>query len=282
MSRVLVVGPGRAGAALARIHADRGDEVLVVGRRDGAWRRRIRRFGCRTALRPPLEIPPILILAVPDSKLVEVARNLARAVGRCPPELAVHLSGLHGLAPLAPFADRGARVAAAHPVLPFPARPGPEVLRGIPVSILAGAGAGAAVSRLVRTWGARPLSLPPGTDRRRYHLALALAANGVTGLLDWAAEILGRELGPAGPEIVLGLAGQALARCAEDGPAVALTGPVVRGDLPALAAHFAALRGRERRSYAALVRLLADRAERAGRLTKARARAIRRLARRHE
>lgn len=286
MSEVLVVGPGRAGGALAWLHARLGDRVTLLGRRDGLWRRRARRAGIATTLDPGRAgDPDLVLLALPDAGLAAAAAELAAVLppGRArPTRLVVHVSGLHALAPLSPFRRRGAAVAALHPIYPFPADPAAfraEGLDGSVVTVLAAAGTLRRANALARAWGGRPRVFSAGADRRRYHLALTLAANHVTALLGWAEELLEPSLGKDAREVVAELAGRAVARCREDGPVRALTGPIARGDLAAVAAHLAALRGAERTRYRGLLEAVVHLAERGGRMPAAIARALRALGR---
>nr|MBC8330311.1 hypothetical protein [Planctomycetota bacterium] len=116
MSTVLVVGPGRAGSAVARIHARSGDQVLLLGRRPGPWQARGRRAGCRPLLALPAGTrPQTVVFAVADDQLVDASRAVALQLEAWPRRLTVHLSGLHGFVPLAPFARRGERIAAPPP-----------------------------------------------------------------------------------------------------------------------------------------------------------------------
>ncbi len=279
MSGALVVGPGRAGSAVAARMAAAGEATTLLGRRRGAWQARARRAGISARTRLPAgHDPAVVVLAVADEDLAGVAADLAASLPPRRGRLVVHLSGLHGLEALAPFAAGGARTAALHPVVPFPP-PGGDgaVLRGAPVTLLAARGSAAAARRLVRSWGARPVELTAGADRRRYHLALALAANHLTALVGWSEELLAEAGGPAAADLASELAGRALEAVREHGAAAALTGPVARGDAGTLRQHLAALRGPERRRYVDQLRGLIAFAAGAGRLDAATARRLRRL-----
>ena len=74
---------------------------------------------------------------------------------------------------------------------------------------------------------------------------------------------------------MLSLAQSALQRMAESGPAEALTGPAVRGELPTLQAHLAALEAhpqegqRDAARYRSALSALLEEAQRGGRLSSA-------------
>ncbi|TAH37923.1 MAG: DUF2520 domain-containing protein, partial [Planctomycetota bacterium] len=224
----LVVGTGRVGLALAYAQARYGDVVLLLGRRRGPWTRWAARQGIEglTQLEAGRHAPDLVLLAVADEALAQVAGEVAAALAPQPRRLVAHVSGLHGLGPLAPFARRGAAVAALHPVLPFS---GPDQmlldLQGAPVTVLAGRGARARSLQLLARWGARPLLLRPGVDRRRYHLGLSLAANHVTALLAWSEALLAPALRAQARRGACRLAAAAVARVQALGPEQALTGP---------------------------------------------------------
>jgi len=264
----VVVGPGRAGRSLALAQSRSGDQVLLLGRRPGSWQAWARRQGLAVKVGGPPPPARRLLLAVPDDLLAAVARELAASLP-VPPFLAVHCSGLHGPEVLAPLARRGVRVAAVHPLLPFgdPRRDLEALGGGARVTVAAAPDALPAARRLVRSWGARALVLAPGVDRRRYHLALSLAANHLTALLGRAECLLEPALGAAARPAVAALARDALERYAGVGAARALTGPAVRGDLGTLLAHLKVLRGRQRLLYRALLELLLEEAAAGGRLS---------------
>ena len=88
--------------------------------------------------------------------------------------------------------------------------------------------------------GATPVRLAPDS-KAAYHAAAVLAAGGLTALLDVVAAVARPTgLDEAGALAVYGpLAAQALANARAMGPAPALTGPVVRGDVGTVEAHLA-------------------------------------------
>ena len=85
-------------------------------------------------------------------------------------------------------------------------------------------------------------------------------------------------LGKHARAVAAGLARQSLESVEVVGPEEALNGPVVRGDLDGLKAHFACLSPAERLQYAASLQGVIALAERSGRITSATARMIRHLA----
>jgi predicted short-subunit dehydrogenase-like oxidoreductase (DUF2520 family) len=210
---IAIVGQGRLGGAVARRLEAAGQKV-----------RRVRRGEA---------VPEVglIWLLVPDRALAEVAAELA---GRpCPM--------LHSSGALGPEALCGHRPAGAlHPLMSFPSAeawpegPIPASLAGDPEAVAAG-------GRLAELLGWSTFALPG--DRRLYHAAAVLAGNGATALLGLGAELLVAAGVPAAaaPALLAPLVLTSLRNAAQMGPRAALTGPVVRGDLPTLVAHRAAI-----------------------------------------
>ncbi len=219
-----VVGPGRAGGALARALTDAGWRV------DGPLGRDLDAGTATTGAR-------LVLLAVPDAVVADVASCLA------PGEAVVaHVAGSLGLDVLAPHA----RVGSVHPLvsLPDPAL-GARRLRG---AWFATAG-DPAVAEVVRAFEGRSVPVADA-DRATYHAAAAVAANHLVALLG-QVDRLARSIGVP-LEAYLDLARGALDNVAEVGPAAALTGPVARGDRATVARHLEALPEDERPAYAIL------------------------------
>jgi predicted short-subunit dehydrogenase-like oxidoreductase (DUF2520 family) len=206
-----IVGRGRLGRSLEVLWTARGHHVRCLGRGETA-----------TA--------ELIVLAVPDREIAPVAASLRGGV-------VLHTSGSVDLAPLAHLDEHGS----LHPLMTFP---GPEVaipdLVGAPAAVDGTPRARELATRLAIELGMRPVHVPG--DRRLYHAAAVISGNFATTLLALAA----RALEAAGvsadeaPAMLAPLALQSLRNAAVD-PVRALTGPVVRGDLPVLQGHREAL-----------------------------------------
>lgn len=225
-----VVGPGRAGGALARALADAGWRV------DGPVGRDLDPSTATSGTR-------LLLLAVPDGAVADVASSLAPGDA-----VVAHVAGSLGLDVLAPHP----RVGSVHPLVSLPdAELGARRLRG---AWFATAG-DPSVADVVRALDGRSVQVDDA-DRATYHAAAAVAANHLVALLG-QVERLARDIGVP-LEAYLDLARGALDNVAEVGPAAALTGPVARGDRATVARHLEALPEDERPAYA----ILAEAAER--------------------
>ena len=228
MTRVRVIGPGRAGTSLAIALSRAGWEVLpTLGRAD--------------ALDAAASDTDLLLIATPDHAISEVAH----AVKPADRTVVAHLSGSAGLRPLVSHRRR----AVLHPLV---ALPDPE--RG--AERLVGAWVGLAedgdplVAEVVASLRGRVVHVAE-TGWARYHAAAVLASNHLVALLGQAERVAASVGAPV--EAFLDLARGSLADVAELGPRGALTGPVRRGDIATIERHLDALPPEERAAYAAMV-----------------------------
>ena len=232
-----IIGPGRAGGALATALSDAGWRV------DGPLGRDHDPAAATTGAR-------VVLLAVPDGVVASVAASLTPGDA-----VVAHVAGSLGLDVLAPHQ----RVASVHPLVSLPDA-------GIGARRLAGAWFAVAgdpvAAEIVDALGGRAVEVAD-EDRTTYHAAAVVAANHLVALLA-QVERLARQVGVP-LEAYLDLARGALDNVAEVGSAAALTGPVARGDRATVARHLAAIPQDERATYAMLAeaaqRLVDDAAE---------------------
>ena len=186
---LVLVGPGRAGKALARSWMRAGGRLALVVARTRPARRAPDASSRRAAPPPPgcRSAATCSSLAVPDDRIAAVARDLAR---RTSCRFAFHLSGALPAALLAPLARRGAAVGSLHPLRAFPAHD-----EGTPETAPDGR-ALSSPSRAIprRSKPAERLAAALGATGRRidtaskplYHAAATLAAGGTMALLSVA------------------------------------------------------------------------------------------------
>jgi predicted short-subunit dehydrogenase-like oxidoreductase (DUF2520 family) len=243
--RFSLAGPGRVGSSLARWALAAGAELAAVaGRhpRQAAWP-----GGPASGSLQRLATAgqDLLLVAVRDEALAEVARTLAR---RPQARVVLHTSGSLDASALAPLQAAGAAVGSLHPLKAFPQPlPDPAEARGVFFAIDGDPEARELAGRLAAAWGGVAAEVPAAA-RPLYHFAATLAAGGVVTLLAAAAEIAGRlGLPPAVArgylELARGAVGSARETLDAGRPlASAITGPAARGDRATLARHLAALR----------------------------------------
>jgi predicted short-subunit dehydrogenase-like oxidoreductase (DUF2520 family) len=227
MTRVRVIGPGRAGSSLATALSRAGWEVHpTLGRGDDL-----------TAAAAGTDL---LVIATPDHAIADVA-HAVKPVERT---VVAHLSGSAGLHPLLSHKRR----AVLHPLV---ALPDPE--RG--AERLVGAWFGLAedgdqlVAEVVASLRGRVVHVAE-TGWVRYHAAAVIASNHLVALLGQAERVAASVGAPV--EAFLDLARGSLADVAALGPRDALTGPVKRGDTATVERHVDALPPDERAAYEAM------------------------------
>jgi predicted short-subunit dehydrogenase-like oxidoreductase (DUF2520 family) len=192
------------------------------------------------------------LLCVPDKAVPEVARELARTLGRG--AALVHCAGALSLKALG--APRGRPLGSFHPLC---AVSDPrDVLAGHAVAVSTRSRALKAVLRRM----AEDLKLQvlevPEARRAAYHAGAVLSAGSAVALLSVAVEALGHAGIPEHEALtaLLPLMRSSLRGVEARGLIRGLTGPVVRGDASVVAAHLAALPPEIAKVY----RLLSERA----------------------
>ena len=263
--RVGVIGPGRAGTALARALARAGHVITAASAVSAASKRRAHENFPDAELGEPAQViedADLVLLTVPDDVLPGLVEGLANTGAPYQGRLLAHASGAHGIRVLDPATAAGALPLAIHPVMTFTGRDDDvDRIKGVSFGVTAPEQLRPAAEALVIEMGGEPVFIAE-ENRHLYHAALAFAANHLVTLVAEAADMLGKA-GADNPGRMLGpLLGAALDNALRFGDA-GLTGPVARGDDGTVAAHLAAIREAEPGAlpaYLALARLTADRA----------------------
>ena len=257
--KVGIISAGRVGTALG-VALERADHVVVACSAVSAEsRRRAAQRLPDTLIRPIDEVAAnaeLLILAVPDAELTSLVAGLAATGAVKPGTIVAHTSGANGIAILGPLADLGCVPLAIHPAMTFTgADEDISRLADTCFGVTAADEIGYAIAQsLVLEIGGEPFRVREDA-RALYHAALAHASNHVVTVVSdalealrtalWGAELLGQETvgdapGGIAERVIAPLARAALENTLQRGQA-ALTGPVARGDAPAVARHLAAL-----------------------------------------
>ena len=265
--KVILVGPGRAGMSLGIALTEAGHRIVgVVGRSDVT--RSAERLGAEV-LGPDSPLPPadLVVVAVGDEAIAEVAGSVARRVTDVGG--AVHLSGAVPVSALQPFASRGIAVGAFHPLqsLPDPDR-GARALAGSAVAITTtNPDLHEVLEGLAADLGMTAFNL--GDDHRAlYHAAASVASNAVVAAL-WLADRLFEGAG-VDPEVARPLVEKVVSHSLGGGAAAALTGPVSRGDMATVTAQIDAVRSADPAvldEFVAALRLIAGAAGRSDEIT---------------
>ena len=216
------------GAALARVGARRPEAVQPWAESLGGQAVAIDELGEPSERESPSEL---LLIAVSDPAIEEVARQLSRCRPSPRARVALHTSGSQGADALSALAD-SMEIGSLHPLKAF-ARILPQASEaaGTLFAIDGGPAATALARRLARVWGGSTAEVPTAA-RPLYHFAASLAAGGVVTLLATADRIAQQQgLDPIVTQGYLDLAIGAL-RAARDAaaPSAAITGPLARHD----------------------------------------------------
>jgi predicted short-subunit dehydrogenase-like oxidoreductase (DUF2520 family) len=254
-----VISAGRVGTALGVALERAGHVVVACSAISQASRRRAQRRLPDSAVMPIHDVAnraELLLLAVPDAELAAVVSGLAATGAVRPGAIVAHTSGANGVGILAPLSDRACIPLAIHPAMTFTgADEDIARLSDACFGVTAADDVGYAIAQsLVLEIGGEPFRVREDA-RPLYHAALAHAGNHVTTvILDavealrsalWGQELLGQELvgdapGGIAERVIAPLARASLENALQRGQA-ALTGPVARGDAPAIGAHLRAL-----------------------------------------
>ena len=270
MDNVVIIGPGRMGLALgtALWHEGALDSLLYFGRSleppphplfdrrgsDGEGASVQYRLG-------PALIPAgttVVVLAVPDNVISEIAYELALQ-GPAPRGCTVlHLAGALSTDVLAPLHQPGYALGSMHPLVavadPWLAA---ERLLGAAFALAGEPAALGAARRLVDALGGLSLVIPPAL-RPVYHAAAVMASNYVVALTAVSMRLLG-EAGISEADALralLPLLRSSLANIEQLGVPAALTGPIPRGDVDTIRSHLARLSPADRVLYCGLGREL--------------------------
>lgn len=257
--RLVMVGPGRMGLALggALHHAGALESLTFFGRSSEPPPHPLfdrRDVHYQMGLRRPPEGTTVIVLAVPDDTLHQVANELGHT-GPAPPAcVALHLSGALSTDVLAPMHGAGYIIGSLHPLQTVAdAWSGVERLSGCAYAIAGEPGALTATRRIVAALDGRPLVIPPAL-RPVYHASAVFASNYVLA----ATAAVARTLTEAGIDerdavaAALPLMRGTMDNIEQLGLGPALTGPVARGDVDTVRLHLSRLSPRERRLYSAL------------------------------
>ncbi|CAN5285337.1 Rossmann-like and DUF2520 domain-containing protein [soil metagenome] len=253
MSRLWIIGPGAVGQTLGRLFHDHAAfEIAGVMGRTLQTATPARDFigqGHAMTSAEPLAATPgdTIMISTRDGEIDAVAGWLAEAVDAAG-MVVFHCSGARDMAPLEPLRQRGAAVAALHPVKAF-ADPAREILtfNGVVCTLQGDAEAVARLAPAVSAIGAEPVVLPQDVDRRLYHAGAVFSSNYLAALVQAALDChAAAGIDPATSQRILApILHDALAAILDRGPVQALTGPIARGDGEAVAAQLGAIAGRD-------------------------------------
>ena len=212
--RIVLIGRGRLGTALATALGDRGIRVIGPLTRNDSL--------------PELTPADVVLLTVPDDAIAAVAATipLGPLVGHCSGALTLDVLGRHegfSVHPLLSVTDTGTRFEGAACAIAARSKHGLMTAFSIATQL-----------------GMEPIEVPDSA-RPQYHAAASVASNYLVTLED-AAEQLASSTGIERRHLAR-LAQSALDNWTQLGGPSALTGPIVRGDEATVQRQRAAIEG---------------------------------------
>lgn len=260
--RIVVVGPGRAGSALALAAGRAGHDVVAIAGRHPERTASAAALvdAAAVGLTDPFPPSDLVVLAVRDDAVAEVAGTIATAVGEATP--VVHLSGALPVTTLDVLRPRP--VGSFHPLQTLPdAERGARRLAGAWVGVTTDDPAlRRLLHALARSLDCRPFGLPDAA-KPLYHAAASAAANFLLVALALSEDLFAAVGVPR--EAARPLVEAAVANAFEMGASSSLTGPVARGDVGTVRRQLDAVAAATPDRLATFRRLVAETAALAGR-----------------
>ncbi|HET8624222.1 MAG TPA: Rossmann-like and DUF2520 domain-containing protein [Gemmatimonadales bacterium] len=244
-----MLGPGRMGQGIAIALGATGHHVRLFGR--GA-----------SQVVPPLVLYPgtwheatrgahIVLVATPDGAIADAAEALRAGDAVGPNHAVLHLSGVLDRSALAALTPTGAALGSFHPLQTVAdATTAAARLKGAWAGLEGDPGALEAGERLAGWLGMRAVRLS-ADSKPLYHAAAVFVSNYTVALAAVAARLAQTAGVPAdtADRIYHPLLAGTAENLQSSSPAVALTGPIARGDLETVRRHLSALAGDERTLY---------------------------------
>lgn len=262
-----VIGAGRAGTGLALALARAGYRVLLHGRHARAVPRPLSLTVATDGAPPPwLADVAVVLLAVRDDAIRALAAALRQSGAVRADHTVLHLSGVLGQEALGPLVVSRAALGSLHPLqtIAEPER-APERLQGAWAAIEGMPRAMEVAEALARDVGLHPFRVAP--NRKAIYHAGAVFASNYFVVVESVAQRLLRHAGLTDAEALqalLPLVRGTLDNLTRDGPVVALTGPVLRGDTATLSRHLSSLTIDDAGLYRALARAALELAQKRG------------------
>ena len=242
----IVVGAGRAGNAIARAMFLKGYRFSWIGSLSGKQASSLAEsVDAQGYGSPPPwpSIPDIIILAVPDNIIEQIAQSIASSVETLDGIVALHMSGALSSDVLDSLRVRGAAVAAFHPCQTITADDDPSVVfNGVCFDMEGDEDACMCAGKIAADIGAESVRLTP-EKRLLAHCAMTIGSNYTVALFHAAQKILSSSGidEDVARSMLIPLFEHTASNIVGKGTEKALTGPVARGDTDIVQRHVGAL-----------------------------------------
>jgi predicted short-subunit dehydrogenase-like oxidoreductase (DUF2520 family) len=255
-TKIAIIGPGRAGLAIAAAGRRAGLNIVAIGAR--------KQKRCEEAVsfldqicaptrgRTLLATDPssaarqaqLIFLTVSDGAIRSLCNDLSEQKAFSPGAIVAHLSGALPSSILSSaHTECHCQIISAHPMQTFaPLNSGTNDLAGIHWFLEGDDEAIDVLAKFIKIIGGQP-EIITAQNKPLYHIASVMASNYLTSLVDVAASIL-EEAGideHTSLQALEPLVKSALKNAFALGPEAALTGPISRGDILTIQAHLKTL-----------------------------------------
>jgi predicted short-subunit dehydrogenase-like oxidoreductase (DUF2520 family) len=214
--------------------------VIGMGKVGTALTQALKKAGYRY-MKSPSQTTELLIFAVPDSKITELARKISKLPLNWSKLTVLHTAGVLSAQALSPLARRGAGIAAFHPFQTFPQK-NKVTLSKISYGIDGNRKGVRIAKKLAKDLGGHALLIPP-EKRSLYHAAAVMSSGMIAANLIFAEHLLSI-VGLSKKQIkkaIYPIAEETISNAKQLGVSKAVTGPAVRKDKRILEKHFKAL-----------------------------------------
>ena len=241
-----ILGTGRVAQTLGHALSQRGETVLLSGRRDEAAQQAATFVGgaaTAVAVRDLVRETERILVAVTDTA-IPAAAELLRISGMTAGQV-LHTCGALGPSALQPLRAVGVSAGVLHPLQSIAdPTPGVDALAGVTFGVTGDVAALEWARSLADKLGGRALELEEEA-LAVYHAGAVMAGNAVFATIDAALVLMERAGVPRdeGRRAIAPLCRTSLSNALEHGPGKAATGPVVRGDGETVELHLEQLHG---------------------------------------
>ncbi len=245
MKSVTIVGAGAVGRsiALALFHNRvKIDGIYSESGRSARNLARIVQCNHSGVLDSSTKISNIIIIAVPDNQIRDVAASLVKDVRSLKNRIILHTSGALSSDELSDLRKKGAAVASFHPLQTFSRSESQTSLEDIWCAVEGDRKAFATAQAIGKKLLMNIFTITK-KDKPLYHASAVFASNYLITLLSAVEELSEHIRIPKKNiwKIYSPLILQTLHNATSSSPAAALTGPIVRGDIKTITKHIKAL-----------------------------------------
>lgn len=246
--KISVVGTGAVGSSLIKQLSGAGYEIKSVISRQPA-KEVHNRIGIKLPIVHPDEltgnnIGQILFISTPDDAISKMDETISGLDINWQGRVVTHCSGFHASNILKKMNEKGASVAAFHPIQTFVDRSGKETFKDINISIEGDDEALGVLMDIALNLQANPILLN-SNQKEILHIAAVFISNYVVALGGISDRLIKENVNGAGLKILFPLLHQTINNLGQFEPDEALSGPIERGDIDMLKRHLKTLENQD-------------------------------------